>query len=70
MSDGCVYWPSQLAMIVEKIKEGSVVEHYETQRGTKDGRDVRDSVSVSHIRNTNGRVVGASTIARDVRTGL
>lgn len=53
--------------ILEKIKEGSVVEHYETLRRTKDGRDVRVSVSVSPIRNTSGRVVGASTIAREIR---
>lgn len=52
--------------ILEKIKEGGVVEHYETLRRTKDGRDVRVSVSVSPIRNTSGRVVGASTIAREI----
>jgi PAS domain S-box-containing protein len=53
--------------ILEKIKEGKVVEHYETLRKTKDGRHVRVSVSISPIRNNSGRVVGASTIAREIR---
>ena len=52
--------------IFEKIKAGSLVEHFETVRRTKDGKHVRVSVSVSPIRNRHGRVVGASTIARDV----
>ncbi len=54
--------------ILEKIKEGRVVEHYETLRRMKDGKDVRVSVSISPIRNTSGRVVGASTIARNIRS--
>jgi PAS domain S-box-containing protein len=53
--------------ILDKIKAENMVEHYETRRRTKDGRDIRVSVSVSPIRNTSGRVVGASTIARGVR---
>ena len=52
--------------ILEKIREGGVVKHYDTLRRTKDGRDVRVSVSISPIRNTSGRVVGASTIAREI----
>jgi len=53
--------------ILDKIKEGGVIGHYETLRRTKNGRDIRVSVSVSPIRNTSGRVVGASTIAREIR---
>ena len=53
--------------ILEQIKAGSLVEHFETLRRTKDGKDVRVSVSISPIRNPRGRVVGASTIARDIR---
>lgn len=52
--------------IFEKIKAGSVVKHFETLRRTKEGKDVRVSVSISPIRNKRGVVVGASTIARDV----
>lgn len=53
--------------IFEKIKAGSVVEHYDTLRRMKDGKDVHVSVSISPIRNPRGRVVGASTIAREVK---
>lgn len=52
--------------ILEKIKSGERVAHFETLRRTKSGHDVRVSVSISPIRNTSGRVVGASTIAREV----
>jgi PAS domain S-box-containing protein len=53
--------------IFEEIRAGRLVEHFETVRRTKDGKDVRVSVSVSPIRNPRGRVVGASTIARAIR---
>ena len=52
--------------ILEKIKAGTIVEHYDTLRRMKDGKDVHVSVSISPIRNARGRVVGASTIAREV----
>jgi len=56
--------------IFEKIRTGTRVEHFDTLRRTKDGKDVRVSVSISPIRNPRGRVVGASTIAREVRENL
>jgi PAS domain S-box-containing protein len=52
--------------IFEKIRTGTRVEHFDTLRRTKDGKDIRVSVSISPIRNPRGRVVGASTIAREV----
>jgi PAS domain S-box-containing protein len=52
--------------IFEEIRAGRLVEHFETLRRTKDGKDVRVSVSVSPIRNPRGKVVGASTIAREL----
>jgi len=52
--------------IFEKIRTGTRVENFDTLRRTKDGKDVRVSVSISPIRNSRGRVVGASTIAREV----
>ena len=56
--------------IFENIRAGTMVRHFETLRRTKDGRDIRVSVSISPIRNKNGRVVGASTIARDLSPEL
>ena len=52
--------------ILEKVRSGTMVRHCETLRRTKGGIDVRVSVSISPIRNKSGRVVGASTIARDL----
>ena len=52
--------------IMDKLRLGERVQHFETVRTTKEGRVIRVSVSISPIRNTSGRVVGASTIAREV----
>ncbi|SRR5579872_3831041 len=52
--------------ILEKIRSGTMVRHFETLRRAKGGIEVRVSVSVSPIRNKSGKVVGASTIARDL----
>ncbi len=52
--------------ILEEVKAGKRVTHFRTMRRTKDGRDIPVSVSISAIRNTSGRVVGASTIAREI----
>jgi PAS domain S-box-containing protein len=54
--------------ILDKLRSGERVQHFETVRTTKEGRVIRVSVSMSAIRNTSGRVVGASTIAREVTT--
>lgn len=52
--------------ILDDVKADRRVAHFETLRRTKSGRDIRVSVSISPIRNPGGRVVGASTIAREV----
>jgi PAS domain S-box-containing protein len=52
--------------ILEKVRTGEVLEHYETVRVTKDGRRIDVSLTVSPIRDASGRVVGASKIARDI----
>ncbi|MBV8817687.1 MAG: PAS domain S-box protein [Acidobacteriaceae bacterium] len=52
--------------ILERIKRGERVDHYETKRRTKDGRVVTVSLTVSPIRDTSGLVIGASKIARDI----
>ena len=51
--------------ILEKVKAGKRVAHYKTTRKTRDGKQIQVSISVSPIRSSNGRVVGASTIARE-----
>jgi PAS domain S-box-containing protein len=52
--------------ILERIRRGQRVEHYETQRRTKDGRNITVSLTVSPLRDAAGRIVGASKIARDI----
>jgi PAS domain S-box-containing protein len=52
--------------ILEKIRRGERVEHFETVRMHKNGSLVEISVSVSPIKDAEGRVVGASKIARDI----
>jgi PAS domain S-box-containing protein len=51
--------------ILERIRRGERVEHYETIRRCQDGRLVDVSLTVSPMRDEHGRIVGASKIARD-----
>jgi len=52
--------------ILSKIKRGERVEHFDTQRSRKDGGLVDISVTVSPIKDSHGRVIGASKVARDI----
>jgi PAS domain S-box-containing protein len=52
--------------IIGQILQGKKVEHFETLRIAKDGRQIPVSVTVSPIFNTNGVIIGASKIARDI----
>ena len=58
--------PDEIPKILEKLRRGEKIEHYDTVRVTKDGRLLNISLTVSPIRDSEGTVVGASTIARDV----
>jgi PAS domain S-box-containing protein len=52
--------------ILARIRAGERVDHYETVRVRKDGRLVDISLTISPIKNADGRIVGASKIARDI----
>jgi len=54
------------ALILERIRKGERITHFETQRLHKDGRMLDVSVTVSPIHDQTGRVVGASKIARNI----
>ncbi len=54
------------ALILDRLRQGERIDHYETVRRRKDGRDIHVSLSVSPIRNLAGEIVGASKIARDI----
>lgn len=52
--------------ILERIRQGGVIDHYETVRVAKDGRMIDVSVTISPIRDGEGNIIGASKIARDI----
>jgi PAS domain S-box-containing protein len=52
--------------VLARLRRGERLDHFETVRRTKDGRLIDISLTVSPIRNAEGRIVGASTVARDV----
>jgi PAS domain S-box-containing protein len=52
--------------IIERIRHGGRVKHFETVRLRKDGRPIQVSLTISPIRNQRGEIVGASHISRDI----
>jgi PAS domain S-box-containing protein len=52
--------------IIDRIRRGERVDHYETVRRRQDGSLVNVSLTVSPIRDAKGRITGASKIARDI----
>jgi two-component system, LuxR family, sensor kinase FixL len=52
--------------ILERIKRGERIEHFETQRLRKDGVIIDVSVTISPVYDSDGRLIGASKVARDV----
>jgi PAS domain S-box-containing protein len=52
--------------ILARIARGEHIEHYETVRRCKDGRLIEVSLTISPVRDSEGRVIGASKIARDI----
>ncbi|CAG0964054.1 partial two-component system, NarL family, sensor histidine kinase EvgS, partial [Anaerolineae bacterium] len=56
----------QVPQILEKIKAGEHIEHYEAVRRRKDGREIQMSLTISPVRDAEGKIVAASTIGRDI----
>jgi PAS domain S-box-containing protein len=52
--------------IIERIRRGERIDHYETIRRRKDGSLVPISLTISPVRNGDGKIIGASKIARDI----
>ncbi len=53
-------------LILERLRRGERIEHYETVRQSKQGRLINISLTISPVRDSTGRVIGASKIARDI----
>lgn len=58
--------PDEEPAILARLRRGETIDHYETIRLTKDGRRLDVSLTVSPIIDANGKVIGASKIARDI----
>ncbi len=52
--------------LLKRIEQGETLHHYETLRKRKDGALIHVSLSISPIKDQDGNLIGASTIARDV----
>ncbi|HCU92247.1 MAG TPA: hypothetical protein DHU96_05715, partial [Actinobacteria bacterium] len=58
--------PKEMDEILAKIRKGERVEHYETLRARKDGSTIHVSLTVSPIHDSAGRLIGVSSIKRDI----
>ena len=54
------------SFILQQIRRGERIDHYETVRRRKDGGLIDVSLTVSPVRNAQGKIIGASKIARDI----
>jgi PAS domain S-box-containing protein len=52
--------------ILDRIRRGERIDHYETIRQRKDGSTVEISLTVSPVKDPEGRIIGASKVARDI----
>ena len=52
--------------ILARLRAGERVDHFETIRVRKDGSLLNISLTISPVRNSSGKIVGASKIARDI----
>jgi PAS domain S-box-containing protein len=52
--------------LLERLRRGERIEHFETVRVTKNGRRIDVSLTVSPVRDADGKIIGASKVARDI----
>src|SRR5262249_50851332 len=58
--------PTEEPEILRRLQRGERIDHFETVRVTKDGRRIDVSLMISPLRDQDGRITGASKIARDI----
>ena len=56
----------EIPTLLEKVKRGEGVEHYESVRVKKDGKQIRIALTISPVRDSAGRIIGASAIGRNI----
>jgi PAS domain S-box-containing protein len=62
----CVGGENDLLHVINQVRAGKRVDHYETRRRCKDGREIFVSLTVSPVRDRSGKIIGASKIVRDI----
>ncbi|MCU1319536.1 MAG: sensor histidine kinase [Edaphobacter sp.] len=62
----CVGGEDDLLHVINQVRAGKRVDHYETRRRCKDGREIFVSLTVSPVRDRSGKIIGASKIVRDI----
>ena len=55
-----------MPLILNRIRNGETIAHYETVRRHKDGTEIPISLTVSPIKDSSGRIIGACKIARNI----
>ncbi|MFI5365935.1 MAG: PAS domain S-box protein, partial [Candidatus Binatia bacterium] len=58
--------PDEIPQILERLRRGEHIDHFETVRMRKDGTRVPIRVTISSIRGPSGKLIGASAIAHDI----
>jgi len=58
--------PNEMSGMLEKLRRGERIEHFETVRVRKNGTSIDVSLTVSPVMDASGKIIGASTIARDI----
>ncbi|HEY9362556.1 MAG TPA: PAS domain S-box protein [Chitinophagaceae bacterium] len=57
-------------LIIESIRAGRKIDHFETVRVAKDGTERQISLTVSPVKDSKGKIIGASKIARDISSKI
>lgn len=57
-------------MIIDNIKQGKKIDHFDTVRLTKDGEKIYISLTVSPVKDSRGNIIGASKIGRDISSSI
>jgi two-component system, cell cycle sensor histidine kinase and response regulator CckA len=58
--------PDEIPKVLDRLKRGEIIDHFETVRVNKNGKEIQVEITASPIRDAMERIVGASTIAHDI----
>ncbi|NWG03389.1 MAG: PAS domain S-box protein [Syntrophaceae bacterium] len=57
---------NSMHQFMDRVRKGEVVSNVEVKRQTKDGREIITSMTISPLRDSEGRIIGASRICKDI----